>query len=50
MTHGAGAAEQTGSEDRSDANDVAQLVPCSSRSAVIFAVLGVSCQREAGRR
>jgi hypothetical protein len=38
----ASAAEQTGSEDRSDDVDVdvVQLVPCSSRSAVIFAALG----------
>ena len=46
----ASAAEQTGSEDRSDDVDVVQPVPCSSRSAVIFAALGVSCHRDAGRR
>ena len=40
---GAGAAEQTGGEDRSDAVDSRSLVPCSSSSAVIFAALAASC-------
>jgi len=39
----AAAAQQTGSEDRSDASISRNTVPCSSRSAVIFAALAASC-------
>lgn len=39
----AAAAQQTGSEDRSDMSISRNTVPCSSSSAVIFAALAASC-------